>query len=158
LTFNLMPGQSAEHGRFAVTLKQPGTIIVDYAFLQAGDWGRFHGLPVRSEMADAIVAMGVKTMRYNGSMVNKNPDGGKVYRWKKMILPRDERMPYEGFFNPYASHGFSIFEFMDYCETAGIWPMFGLRTDETEQDMADLVEYCLGGAETQWGKQRIANG
>jgi len=158
LSFNLTPGASDPRGRFALTLKQPGTITVDYAFLQAGEWDRYQGLPVRKELAEAMLGMGVKTMRYNGSTVNRCPDGAKVYKWKKMIGPRDERPPYHGFFNAYASLGFTVFDLMDFCEAAGLWPMFGLRTDETEQDMADLIDYCLGGPETTWGRHRIADG
>jgi alpha-L-arabinofuranosidase len=158
LEFVLTPKSAAVDGRFAITLQRPGAITVDYAFLQPGDWGRFRGLPVRKEFAEAMLSMGVATARYNGSMVNKCPDGPELYKWKKMIGPRDERPPYEGFFNPYASHGFSVFEWMDFCEAAGIWPLFGLRTDETEQDMADLVDYCLGGGDTAWGKRRIESG
>jgi alpha-L-arabinofuranosidase len=158
VTSDLVPSDSDSRGCFALTLRKPGTIAVDYAFLQAGQWGRYHGLPVRREMAEAIVSMGVKTMRYNGSMVNKCPDGATYYKWKKMIGPRDQRPPYHGFFNPYASHGFSVFDFMDFCQSAGIQPVIGLRTDETEQDMADLIDYCVGGPETVWGKRRIAEG
>ncbi|MCX7013116.1 MAG: hypothetical protein NTW86_11270 [Candidatus Sumerlaeota bacterium] len=158
LAFTLTPKASDPRGRFALTLKQPGEITVDFAFLQAGEWGRFDGLPVRKDLAEAMIGMGVKTMRYNGSMVNKCIEGAQRYKWKQMIGPRDERQPYHGFFDPYSSHGFSVFEFMDFCEAAGIYPLFGLRIDETEQDMADLVEYCLGGAETEWGARRIANG
>lgn len=158
LEFTLTPSASDGAGRFALTLRRPGTIRVDYAFLQAGAWGRFKGLPVRQDLARPILDMGVATLRYNGSMVNSCPDGATLYKWKKMIGPRDERQPYTGWFNPYASHGFSIFEFMDFCEAAGFACMVGLRTDETAQDMADFVDYCLGGADTEWGRRRIADG
>ena len=158
VTFNLTPNASASAGKFAITLHKPGEITVDYAFLQPGEWGRYHGLPVRKEMAEAMLGMGVKTIRYNGSMVNRNPDGPTHYRWKKMILPVDQRTPYQGFFNPYASHGFTMFEFMDFAEVAGLTCMVGIHTAESEEDMADFVDYCLGGANTEWGKRRIANG
>ena len=158
LTFQLTPSAADPRGRFALTLRRPGVLTVDYAFLQAGEWGRYRGLPVRREFAEAILAMGVRTMRYNGSMVNRNPDGAANYKWKRMIGPRDERQPYHGFFNPYASHGFSVFEFMDFCEAAGVMPLLGLRIDETEADIADFVAYCLGGPDTPWGRRRIADG
>ena len=158
ITFDLTPTAADPHGQFALTLKHPGAITVDYAFLQAGEWGRYQGLPVRRDLAEAMLAMGVQTMRYNGSMVNLCPDGARYYKWKQMIGPRDARPPYHGWFNPYASHGFSVFEFMDFCEAAGIRPLIGLRTDESAQDMADLIDYCLGGPDTEWGKRRIADG
>ncbi len=158
LTFTLRPSASDRRGRLAIVLRKPGTITLDYALLERGEAGRYTGLPGRRELADALLGMGVKAMRYNGSMVNRCPDGAKYYKWKQMIGPRDERPPYQGFFNPYASHGFSVFEFMDFCEATGIFTLFGLRIDETERDMADLVEYCAGGPETEWGRRRIADG
>lgn len=158
VTFELVPEASTIAGRLAITLHRPGSIVVDYAFLQAGEWGRYHGLPVRKEMAEAMLSMGIKTIRYNGSMVNRNPSGPTAYRWKKMISPVDQREPYHGWFNPYASHGFSLFEFMDFAEVAGLTCMFGVHTAETPDDMAAFVEYCLGDGSTEWGRRRIANG
>ena len=32
----------------------------------------------------------------------------------------------------------------------------GIRIDETEQDVKDLIEYCNGSVETSWGAQRAA--
>jgi len=153
--FELTPSQSTPRARFAVVLKRPGTVKLDYAFLQPGDWGRFHGLPVKKEFAEALLSMGVKTLRYNGSMVNRCPD---PYRWKDMIAPRDQRRPYHGWFNPYASHGFSIFEFLDFCEAAAIYPVVGLSDEETPADMADFIDYCLAGPESPWGRRRIESG
>ncbi len=158
LAFNLVPKTTCRKGRLAITLQRPGRITVDYAFLHAGEWGRYHGLPVRKEMAEAMLSMGVQTIRYNGSMVNRNPTGPTAYRWKKMIEPLDEREPYHGWFNPYASHGFTLFEFMDFAEVAGLTCMFGIHTAETPEDMAAFVEYCLGDESSEWGKRRIANG
>jgi hypothetical protein len=157
-SFTLTPARSVTNGRFVLTLKHPGKIIIDYAFLQPGEWGRFHGLPIRKDLAEAIISMGVKTLRYNGSMVNKCPDGPELYKWKQMIKEPGERPPYHGWFNPYASHGFTIFDFLDFCEAADIFPIVGLRTDETENDIADFVEYCLGSQNTTWGNCRIKNG
>ncbi|TWU37438.1 alpha-L-arabinofuranosidase C-terminal domain-containing protein [Novipirellula artificiosorum] len=155
--FNLVPNAGTADGRFTLVLRKPGTITVDYAFLQAGSWGRLQELPVRLEMAEAMKSMTMATIRYNGSMVNRSPDG-HLYKWKEMIGPPDERQPYHGWFNPYASHGFTFFEFMDLCEILGIDCMFGIRIDETEQDVRELIEYCLGSEDTPWGRKRIELG
>ena len=42
LAFDLAPSTSDACGRFAINLKQPGTVWVDYALLQPGGWGRCH--------------------------------------------------------------------------------------------------------------------
>ena len=73
----------------------PGSVVLGYASLQPGDWGRFKGLPVRRDVAEALVAQGITVLRYGGSMVN-HPE----YRWKKMIGPRDSRQPYRGTWYP----------------------------------------------------------
>ncbi len=157
IAFELISSDSDSDGRFAITLKTPGTITIGYAFLQAGSWGRYHDQPVRKELAEAILDMGVKSIRYNGSMVNKAIEAD-AYKWKNMIAPRDQREPYIGWFNPYASHGYTIFDLLDFCEKAGVFPIIGVRDDETEQDMADLIEYCLGDHTTEWGRKRIESG
>jgi len=157
VTFSLIPSANSIKGSFAITLQQQGTITVDYAFLEQGSWGRYKNMPVHLEMAEAIRSMTVNTFRYNGSMVNRCPEG-HLHRWKEMIGPRDERTPYHGYFNPYTSHGFSFFEFMDFCEAMDIDCMIGIRADETIEDVKDLVEYCLGDASTHWGRKRIENG
>jgi len=157
IQFRLTPNAGDEHGRFAIALKQPGSIVVGYAFLQPGEWGRFKGLPLRKQLVEAVIAQGVKVMRYDGSMVNKCPDG-HLYKWKEMIGPRDLRKPYHGTFNPYASHGFAIFDFLNLCEAAGFLPIPGVRIDETPQDMADFVEYANGPADSPWGKRRAEDG
>src|SRR5262249_30096123 len=51
--FALAPDGSDPAGRFAVTLDRPGTVLVGHAYLQPGAWGRFKGLPVRKDVAEA---------------------------------------------------------------------------------------------------------
>lgn len=89
LSFALKPGESDKCGRFAIKLKQPGTITLGYTFLQPGAWGRFKNLPVRKDVANGLANLGITMLRYGGSMVN-SPE----YRWKKMIGPRERRPPY----------------------------------------------------------------
>jgi len=80
LEFSLTPDASDEKGRFAITLTGPGSMTVGYAFLQPGPWGRFKGLPVRKDLAEAIVGQGIKVIRLNGSMIN--PRRREEYKWK----------------------------------------------------------------------------
>ena len=155
--FTLAPKASDPAGRFAISLKKPGSIAVGYAFLQPGPWGRYAGLPLRKQLVEALKEMGVTAIRWDGSMVNKCPDG-HLYKWKEMIGPRDLRKPYRGFFNPYASHGFAIFDVLNLCEAAGFLPIPGIRIDETPEDMADFVEYVNGPADSPWGQRRAADG
>ena len=103
LDFTLTPGANDNVGRFALKLKQPGSVTLGHAFLQPGEWGRFKGLPVRRDVAEGLIDQGITVLRYGGSMVN---NGG--YKWKKMIGPRDRRPPYAGTWYRYSSNGWGI--------------------------------------------------
>ena len=153
LDFTLIPSASDKAGRFALKLKEPGSVVLGYAFLQPGEWGRFKGLPVRRDVAEGLVAQGITVLRYGGSMVNN-----AGYRWKKMIGPRDRRPPYAGQWYRYSSNGWGIPDFMSFCEAAGFEYIPAFNMDETPQDMADFIEYAKGPADSDWGRRRAADG
>ncbi len=110
LTFTLTPNATDTAGRFAIALRKPGSVTLGYAFLQAGPWGRFKGLPVRRDVVEALIDQGITVLRYGGSMVNH-----AEYRWKKMLGPRDRRPPNPGCWYPYSSNGWGILDFLDFC-------------------------------------------
>ena len=153
LDFDFTPDAADSAGRFAVKLKQPGSVCVGYAFLQPGSWGRYKDLPVRKDVAEGLINQGVRILRYGGSMVN-NPE----YRWKKMIGPRAQRPPYEGHWYPYSSDGWGIFDFLNLCEAAGIAGIPDLDINESPNDMADFMDYLNGTPDSEWGKKRVADG
>ncbi len=153
LTFTLTPKRPAYPGRLAITLRGPGSVVLGYAFLQPGEWGRFKGLPVRRDVAEALIDQGITVLRYGGSMIN-HPE----YRWKKMIGPRDRRPPHRGTWYPYSSNGWGIPDFMDFCEQAGFEYIPAFNMGETPQDMADFIEYAKGPTEGEWGSRRAADG
>jgi hypothetical protein len=153
LPFTLNPKTSDANGRFAITLSQPGEITLGYAFLQPGDWGRFKGLPIRKDLADALVAQGIKLLRLNGGMIEV---GG--YRWANMQGPRDTRPPFDGFYDRYCSGGYGPIEHLNFCEAAGFTPVIGLNLDETPEAVADFVAYCNAPANTPTGQRRAADG
>jgi hypothetical protein len=151
--FTLTPDQADPAGRFVVELRRPGAVVLGHAFLQPGPWGRFKDLPVRRDVAQAMIGQGLTVLRYGGSMVNC-----AEYRWKKMIGPRDRRPPYAGTWYPYSSNGWGIVDFLDFCEVAGFLAIPAFFTEETPQDMADFVTYVNGPKDSVWGKKRVADG
>ncbi len=153
LDFTLTPTQTDKAGRFAVTLKQPGSVALGYVFLQPGEWGRFKGLPVRKDIAEALIDEGVTVLRYGGSMVN-HPQ----YRWKNMIGPRDQRPPCQGTWYPQSSNGWGILDFLDFCGAAGFRSIPAFNMGESPRDMADFIEYVNGPADSDWGRRRVAAG
>jgi hypothetical protein len=153
IAFTLKPGASDKAGCFTLKLKQPGSVTLGYAFLEPGKWGRFKGLPVRRDVAEALIRQGITVLRYGGSMVNCSG-----YRWKKMIGPADRRPPYSGLWYPYSTNGWGIPDFMNFCEAAGFEYIPTFNLDETPQDMADFIEYAMGPADSEWGRKRVADG
>jgi alpha-L-arabinofuranosidase len=153
LDFTLKPWRAAPAGRFAVKLKQVGSVVLGHAFVQPGKWGRFKNLPVRRDVVEAMIDQGLTVLRYGGSMVN-----AREYRWKKMIGPRDRRPPYPGTWYPQSSNGWGIIDFLNLCEAAGFLAIPAFNMDETPQDMADFVAYLNGKRDSKWGKQRAADG
>lgn len=153
LNFTLTPNASDAAGRFALKLTQPGSVVLGHAFLQPGEWGRYKKLPVRRDAAEGLIDQGVTVLRYGGSMVN---NGG--YKWKKMIGPRDRRLPYAGLWYRYSSNGWGILDFMDFCEAAGFEYVPAFNMDETPKDMADFMEYAKGSEDSEWGRKRITDG
>jgi hypothetical protein len=152
LSFTLRP-RSTSTGRLSITLRGPGSVVLGYAFLQPGDWGRFRGLPVRRDVAEAMIDQGITMLRYGGSMINHGE-----YRWKRMIGPRDRRPPHRGTWYPYSSNGWGIPDFMAFCEAAGFEYIPAFNMDESPLDMADFIRYAKGPADSEWGKRRAADG
>ena len=153
LDFDLKPDAADQAGRFAVKLKQPGSVTLGYAFLQPGPWGRFKNLPDRRDVAQGLINQGVTILRYGGSMIND-----PAYRWKKMVGPRAQRPPYEGHWHPHSSNGWGIFDFLNFCEAAGFLGIPDLDINESSRDMADLMDYLNGAPGSAWGMQRVADG
>jgi alpha-L-arabinofuranosidase len=163
LPFALTPNASDAGGRFAIKLKQPGAVWVDYARVQPGAWGRYKGTAARRDIAEGLVEGGLTVLRYGGYMINTDWDHeprcpGSGYRWKKMIGPREDRPPYLGTFYPYNSNGFGIVDFVALCEAAGFLCVPAINPCESPQDVADLVEYLNGDVNTPWGARRAADG
>jgi len=153
LNFKLEPNASDTAGRFAIKLTQPGTVNIGYAFLQPGKWGRYENLPVRKDVGQGLVNQGVTVLRQGGCMAN-----AAEYRWKKMIGPRAQRPPYAGYWHPFSSNGWGIFDFLNYCEATGILGIPDVNINEIPRDMADFIDYVNGPADSLWGRQRTADG
>ncbi len=151
--FTLTSDASDRSARFAVWIDRPGTLWADQAVLMGVGAERFHGLPIRADIADALVRGGVTFLRYGGTMVN-----APGYRWKNMVGGPDRRPPYAGHWYPYSTNGFGIVDFLNFCEAGRIESAFAINAEETPQDAADLVDYVNGPATTVWGKKRADGG
>jgi alpha-L-arabinofuranosidase len=151
--FRLTASAADANARFTLTLDQPGAVSVDQAALMGTGAEQFHGLPIRADLANRLVAGGITFLRYGGTMVN-----APEYRWKNMIGDPDKRPPYTGHWYPYATNRFGIFDFLNFCEAAHIEAAFAINAEETDADAADLADYLAGPTTTIWGRRRAADG
>lgn len=129
----------------------PGSVWFGYARLEPGPWGRWAGLPVRREAAATLQAMGVSALRYGGSV-------GSSVSWQDF---RGALWNRTGLGRTWAScdmSGWGPFDAMDAFSSMNISVTVTMSMTVTPEYLADLVEYCLGDASTQWGAQRIADG
>ena len=155
--FELVPEAGDPAARLALKLCHPGSLWLDYVLLEPGPWGRFHDLPVRRDIAEALVAEGLTVLRYGGYMINTDWEHetrcpGSGYRWGKMLGPRPDRPPYLGTFYPYNSNGFGLVDFVAFCEAAGFLSVPVISPSETPEDVASLVAYLNGDPATPWGR------
>jgi hypothetical protein len=132
--FTLKPDATDHDARFAVWIDRPGTVWVDQIVLMPTGDGLFAGLPVRADLAKAVVDSGVTCIRLGGDY--SGPPG---YKWKTMLGDPDRRPQYNSCWYPFESRGWGIVEFIEFCRAAGIEPIPCLNQDESAADVAELV-------------------
>jgi alpha-L-arabinofuranosidase len=107
----------------------------------------------RRDVVRAVKEAHPGVIRWGGSVVD--PGG---YRWKEGIGDRDRRTPFPnkvwGRIDP---NDVGIDEFCQFCDAVGAEPLICVSVADGAQSAHDLVEYCNGGADTEWGKRRVAN-
>lgn len=158
VSFVLISNANTSNGSFGISLKNPGTINLGFAFLQPGEWGRINGYPLRKPFMEALKKQGITAFRYNGSMVDVGADK-YLYRWKKMLGPVDERrVLFRSGFNIYATHSFGIVEMLQAAEVIHADAIIGLSMDETYEDIRDFVDYVNGPVTSEWGALRAKHG
>ena len=148
-------------GQFSLTLLQPGSVAVNYVFLQPGQWGRLPGLPVLKSAGDLLQSMGITAIRQGGSYASSSSAKRDIeyYQWDKWTgdaWTRPSRT--NGVWRSCLLSGWGPFEMIDMCNALGIEPVITTTETSTAASFADLVEYCHGNASTAMGKKRIADG
>jgi hypothetical protein len=132
--FSLTVDSTDHRARFAVWIDHPGAVWVDQVVLMPTGDGLFKGLPVRADLAQAVVDSGVTCIRLGGDF--SNPPG---FRWKAMLGDPDRRPQYNSCWYPFETRGWGMIEFIDFCRASGIEPIPCLNHDETPADVAELV-------------------
>jgi hypothetical protein len=120
--------------RFAVWIDRPGVVWVDQVVLMPTGDRLFKGLPVRADIAQAVVDSGVTCIRLGGD--SSNPPG---FRWKTMLGDPDRRPQYNSCWYPFETRGWGIVEFIAFCRAAGIEPIPCLNHEEAPDDVVELA-------------------
>jgi hypothetical protein len=158
LDVKLTPDQSDSTGRFAIKLREPGSVDVGYVFLQKGKWGRFKGLPVRRDIAEEMCSDGVSAIRFSATLSWLGLGWQKFQSWKTMTGPRERRNPFPHYFYDHSSAGWAWMELLQFCEAAGMLPIPNFSIHEKPEDLMDFIEYANGPADSPWGRRRVEDG
>lgn len=130
----LTPDDTDHAARLAVWIDAPGAVWVDQVVLMPTGDGLFKGLPVRADLARAVVDSGVTCVRLGGDF-----SGVPGYRWKTMVGDPDARPQYNSCWYPFETRGWGVVEFIEFCRAAKVEPIPCVNHDETPADVAELV-------------------
>ena len=111
--------------------------------------------------AQTFQEMGIRIIRQGGSFADDAFYFWKRWRgrpWERPSLGAEWSAGEPG--EPTIVSGWGPFEMADFCAALGIEHVLTTNAvgAESPQDMADLVEYMLGGANTTWGALQIHDG
>ena len=146
-------------GQFKLALSAPGEVLVNYAFLEPGQWGRVPGLSVLASAADTLRSMGIRAIRQGGSYASTADHSSEYYQWQKWTGPQWTRPSRTaGVWKSCLLSGWGPFEMVDMCDALDIEPVITTTESSTPESFADLVEYCWGNQSTTMGAKRVADG
>jgi alpha-L-arabinofuranosidase len=141
---------TSDQAVFELRVDGNGTVWADKLSLMPAD--KVAGW--RKDVVEAIRDAHPALIRWGGSAV----DPGR-YRWKNGIGDRDRRVPFANTnWGRIDSNDVGIDEFCQFCALVGAEPLVCVSFSDGAQSAADLVQYCNGGAGTEWGERRRANG
>jgi alpha-N-arabinofuranosidase len=107
----------------------------------------------RPDLLKAVADLQPASIRWPGGAFASS------YIWKNMIGPREKRLPHPmDQWNDRDTYQFGIDEFIQFCEKVKAEPIIVINTRRGVEDALQLLEYCMGDATTEYGKQRAANG
>jgi len=149
-TCELVAAGTTDRAVFELAATGSGSLLADKLSLMPAD----NAKGWRSDVVRVIREAHPGIIRWGGSVVD--PGG---YRWKEGIGDRDARAPFlNKNWGRIDSNDVGIDEFCQFCEMVGAEPLICVSFADGAQSAKDLVEYCNGSADTEWGKRRAADG
>ncbi len=141
---------TADRAVFELTVSGSGSLWVDKLSLMPSD--NINGW--RADVVQAIREARPAIIRWGGAVCD--PGG---YRWKDGIGDRDRRVPFPNtLWGRIDSNDVGIDEFCQFCKLVGAEPLVCVSFSDGPESAADLVQYCNGAPDTEWGAKRTANG
>jgi alpha-L-arabinofuranosidase len=135
---------------FRLEITGSGSIWVDKISLMPED--NLKGW--RADITQAVKAARPSLIRWGGSVVD--PGG---YKWENGIGNRDLRVPFKNsVWGRIDQNDIGLDEFLQFCELVNAEPLICVSFKEGPESAKDVVNYCNGGPENEWGKKREANG
>lgn len=119
-----------------------------------------------------MAEMHPKFLRFPGGNYVEGNKFAERFNWKTTVGDPDYRQGHQSPWGYWSTDGMGLIEFMEWAEDVGAEPLLAVfagytlngdyvRGDALKpfiQDALDEIEYVIGGADTKWGKQRIADG
>jgi len=159
-------GLTAQWQKFTVEFTAPRTVDAASLTISAPPSG-----PVNIDQISLFSASALATGGYRPDLLKavadlqpasiRWPGGGFAnrYIWQNGIGPREKRLPHPiEQWSDRDTYQFGTDEFLQLCEKIKSEPILVINTSRGVDDALNWLEYCMGDATTEYGKQRAANG
>ncbi len=142
---------TVDSASLVISSPPPGSVNVDQISLFSASALATGGY--RPDLFKAIADLQPASIRWpGGSFANK-------YVWQNGIGPREKRLPHPvDQWGDRDTYQFGTDEFIQFCEKIKAEPILVLNTSRGVDDALHWLEYCMGDANTEYGKMRAANG
>lgn len=167
--------------RLAVIARERGGITFDEISLFPQKTFRGHANGLRADLAQAIVELRPRFVRFPGGCLAHGNGLPNLYRWKDTIGPIEQRRQQPNLWGYHQTVGLGYFEYFQFCEDIGAKPLpvvaAGVSCQNSGhtggtgqqcipladmpayvQDVFDLIEWANGPATSTWGAKRAAAG
>jgi alpha-L-arabinofuranosidase len=150
-TLHFTPPRPLDDTSIYIALQDAGTCNIDQISLFSAAALASGGY--RPDLLKAVSDLQPATIRWpGGSFANK-------YIWQNGIGAREKRLPHPAEqWNDRDPYQFGTDEFLQLCEKINSEGILVLNTARGVDDALHWLEYCMGDATTEYGKQRAANG
>ena len=176
----LTASAEAEDACLTFTIKGALTLDADMASLMpqdrvGADWP---GGGLRRDLTEALKELHPRFLRFPGGCVTEGSwVWDNLYRWKDTVGPVEQRKENWDTWGYMQSYGIGFYEYFCLCEELGALPLpvvgSGVLCQAREpfeapmndeqlaawtEDVLDLLEFALGGEDTEWGALRSEMG